>query len=118
MTTVDRNELKHKLISRLKENPNCDLDPDDVASEFGVRRSVAVRVMSEIMAMSVLTNPKKWVDRFAGGDFGLTVDGLREPEEELTVCPKCGNKAVRAKSLQEGGGVECTVEGCGYWFCY
>jgi hypothetical protein len=32
-------------------------------------------------------------------------------------CPKCG-RAMRAKALHEGGGTECTVLQCGYWFCY
>ena len=32
------------------------------------------------------------------------------------VCPECGFP-TRAKSLGEGGGIECSKK-CGYWFCY
>jgi hypothetical protein len=31
-------------------------------------------------------------------------------------CPDCG-AGIRAKSLNEGGGVEC-AQHCGWWFCY
>lgn len=39
-------------------------------------------------------------------------------EENLDVCPDCHNKSVRAKELNEGGGVECIHPGCNYWFCF
>lgn len=32
------------------------------------------------------------------------------------LCPDCGAH-IRAKTLGEGGGVECTDK-CGYWFCF
>ena len=32
-------------------------------------------------------------------------------------CPDCGEQ-LRAKSMQEGGGVECPNPSCSYWFCF
>jgi len=39
-------------------------------------------------------------------------------EREMDECPKCHKNSVRAKGFEEGGGVECTTPGCGYWFCF
>lgn len=40
--------------------------------------------------------------------------GCEVCDKEL--CPDCG-AYVRGKTLQEGGGVECS-EKCGWWFCF
>lgn len=36
--------------------------------------------------------------------------------ETVDKCPECKAR-IRVKSLQEGGGVECSAE-CGWWECY
>jgi len=41
-----------------------------------------------------------------------------ETEDHTEDCPKCGQHTVRAKTLSEGGGIECTNPDCNYWFCY
>lgn len=38
------------------------------------------------------------------------------PRTKVDDCPKCGG-AVVAKGMRDGGGVECSVEGCSYWYC-
>ena len=32
-------------------------------------------------------------------------------------CPDCGSQ-LKAKTLAQGGGVECPNKKCSYWFCY
>ena len=38
--------------------------------------------------------------------------------EEYEYCPDCNRLSVRAKGLNEGGGVECINPDCEYWFCF
>ena len=35
----------------------------------------------------------------------------------IGLCPECNNP-LRAKELNEGGGIVCTNPKCDYWFCY
>lgn len=47
-----------------------------------------------------------------GLDAKPLIEYLRAPDN----CPGCG-APIRAKEMNEGGGVECSSH-CGWWFCF
>lgn len=65
-----------------------------------------------------------WINQMDNGRSILGYwDWVSEQSEQANVekimdlCPKC-KRPLHAKSLGEGGGVECTNKNCGYWFCF
>lgn len=46
----------------------------------------------------------------------IPIEEMVEVRDDGDHCPECG-APVREKTLQEGGGVECSRK-CGWWFCF
>lgn len=83
--------------------------------EINITASVAVD--EEIDTALLAKGITDLIQLHSGSDHvRVSVDEI--PEERLDECPDCGQMSVRAKGLNEGGGVECITPGCDYWFCY
>lgn len=84
---------------------------NELLEEIERRRTVRERGLCDYCGRKPTTSPCKFPERHRGQP-SESAQAVEEMDEK---CPDCG-APVRAKTMNEGGGVTCTQ--CSWWFCY